>query len=173
MSPHPPTPPTNLTPTPDTRLLCEISSDLSTADEKKFIAKNAHFWSLKRHYLRIEYSVHVIIGPADIRFELWFDDQKLSRDESISVEWTPAAPPASEHFDPATYGRVELPDSLMVSMSGGLENGSIESSLNGRIERTGTNIVRREKGEGEEEKRRKGVSGLLGKARGGKWSLSA
>lgn len=61
----------------------------------------------------------------------------------------------------------------MVSMSGGLENGSIESSLNGRIERTGTNIVRREKGEGEEEKRRKGVSGLLGKARGGKWSLSA
>lgn len=153
-------------------MLCEISSDLSAADEKKFVAKNAHFWSLKKHYLRIEYEIRVTIGPADIRFELWFDDQKLSRDESITVEWMPAAPPATEHFDPATYGRVELPDTPLVSMSGGLEKGSIDSRLNGKIERTGTNIVRRERDENAEEKRKRGMSGFLGKARGGKWSLS-
>ena len=155
----------------DTRLLCEISSDLSAADEKKFTEKNKHFWSLKKHYLRIEYSICVIIGPADIRFELWFDDQKLSRGESITVEWTPAAPPASENFDPATYGRVELPDSPLMYMSGGLENGSIDSKTNGKIERTGTNIVRRDRDENGEDRRKKGMSGLLGRARGGKWSF--
>ncbi|KAL1653234.1 hypothetical protein SLS61_004111 [Didymella pomorum] len=100
----------------------------SVVDEKKFVAKNSHFWSLKREYLRIEYEIRVIIGPADIRFELWFDNQKLSRDEAISVEWTPAAPSPSEQFDPSTYGRVELPDTPLTSMSGGLEKGSIDSS---------------------------------------------
>jgi hypothetical protein len=77
----------------DTRILCEINSDLSAADEKRFQERNRHFWSLQKHYLRIEYSVRVLIGPADIRFELWFDDQKLSRDESIRVEWMPAQMP--------------------------------------------------------------------------------
>lgn len=157
---------------PDTRVLCEISSDLSAADERKFIEKNKHFWSLKKHYLRIEYSIRVIIGPADIRFELWFDDQKLSRDESITVEWTPAAPPADERFDPAISGRVELPDSPLMSMSGGLETGSVDSKMNGKIERTGTNIVTREKDGYGEDRRKRGMSGLLGKARGGKWSFS-
>lgn len=77
----------------DTRILCEISSDLSAADEKKFQEKNKHFWSLQKHYLRIEYTIRVLIGPADIRFELWFDDQKLSHDESIRVEWLPVSMP--------------------------------------------------------------------------------
>lgn len=115
----------------------------------------------------------MIIGPADIRFELWFDDQKLSRDEAISVEWTPAAPPPSEHFDPATYGRVELPDTPLTSMSGGLEKGSIDSSQNGKIERVGTNIVRKDRDNNSEEKKKRSMSGLLGKARGEKWSIAA
>lgn len=75
----------------ETRILCEIQSDLSAADEKKFQEKNKHFWSLQKHYFRVEYSIRVLIGPADIRFELWFNDQKLSRDESIKVEWMPAS----------------------------------------------------------------------------------
>jgi hypothetical protein len=116
----------------------------------------------------------VIIGPADIRFELWFDDQKLSRDESITFKWAPAIPTGEEQaFDPSTYGRVELPDTLFMHMSGGLEHGSIDSKVNGNIERTGTNIVRRDKDSSGEEKRKRGMNGLLGKARGGKWSFSA
>lgn len=70
----------------DSRVLCEISSDLSTADEKKFTEKNKRFWSLGKHYFRVEYQIRVIIGPADLRFELWFDNQKLSRDHSIVVD---------------------------------------------------------------------------------------
>ncbi|KAF1928220.1 uncharacterized protein M421DRAFT_5288 [Didymella exigua CBS 183.55] len=146
--------------------------NLQTADENKFVAKNSHFWSLKKQYLRIEYEIRFIIGPADIRFELWFDDQKLSRDEAISVEWTPAAPPSSENFEPATYGRVELPDTLLTSMSGDLEKGSIDSHLNGKIERTGTNILRKDRVNSSEEKKKRNISGLLGRTRGEKWSIS-
>lgn len=122
--------------------------------------------------MRIEYEIRVIIGPADIRFELWFNDQKLSCDEAISVEWTPAAPPPSEHFDPATYGRVELADTPLASMSGGLEKGSIDNSQNGKIERAGTNIVRKDKDKNSAERKKRSMSGLLGKTRGGKWPTS-
>ncbi|KAF2467943.1 uncharacterized protein BDR25DRAFT_335749 [Lindgomyces ingoldianus] len=82
----------------DTRVLCEIQSDLTTADEKKFTEKNRRFWKLGKHYFRVEYQVKVIIGPADIRFELWFNNQKLSRDQSIKVEWVPAPAPIPPMF---------------------------------------------------------------------------
>ena len=54
----------------DTRVLCEIQSDLAGADERKFVEKNKRFWSIGKHYLKVGYQVRVIIGPADIRFEL-------------------------------------------------------------------------------------------------------
>ena len=54
----------------ETRILCEIQSDLASADERKFVEKNKSFWSIGKHYLKVEYQVRVIIGPADIRFEL-------------------------------------------------------------------------------------------------------
>lgn len=122
--------------------------------------------------MRIEYEIRAIIGPADIRFELWFDNQKLSRDDAISVEWTPAAPPPSEHFDPETYGRVELPATPLTSMSVGMEKGGIDSSQNGNIERTGTTTLRKDRDNNSEEKKKRSMSGLLGKARGGKWSIT-
>jgi hypothetical protein len=54
----------------DTRILCEIQSDLAGANERKFVEKNKRFWSIGKHYLKVGYQVRVIIGPADIRFEL-------------------------------------------------------------------------------------------------------
>ncbi|KAF2649169.1 hypothetical protein K491DRAFT_708324 [Lophiostoma macrostomum CBS 122681] len=101
--------------THDTRILCEIQSDLTTADESKFVEKNRRFWSLGKHYLKVEYQVRVLIGPADIRFELWFDNQKLSRDQSIKVDWVAAPAP-----DLSTYNRAELPDSRPAVMANGL-----------------------------------------------------
>ncbi|KAL9001081.1 MAG: hypothetical protein Q9188_005527 [Gyalolechia gomerana] len=71
-------------------ILCEIESDLSNADESKFKEKNKRFWSLGKHYFKVDYDVKVLIGPADVRFELWFNGQKLSRDRPIKVEWTQA-----------------------------------------------------------------------------------
>lgn len=54
----------------DAHILCEIESDLSTADETKFKEKNRRFWSLGKHYFKVDYEVKVLIGPADVRFEL-------------------------------------------------------------------------------------------------------
>ncbi|KAL8932065.1 MAG: hypothetical protein Q9216_006978, partial [Gyalolechia sp. 2 TL-2023] len=54
----------------DAHILCEIESDLSTADETKFKEKNKRFWSLGKRYFRVDYDVKVLIGPADVRFEL-------------------------------------------------------------------------------------------------------
>lgn len=54
----------------DARILCEIESNLSTADESKFKRKNRHFWNTGKPYLRVEFQVKVLIGPADLRFEL-------------------------------------------------------------------------------------------------------
>ncbi|KAF2497224.1 hypothetical protein BU16DRAFT_617235 [Lophium mytilinum] len=85
---------------PNARLLCEIESDLSTADEKRFVEKNKQFWKVAKHYFKVEYQIRVIIGAADIRFELWFDGQKLSRDHPIRVEWTAATPPPPEPVVP-------------------------------------------------------------------------
>lgn len=103
--------------------------------------------------MRIEYEIRVIIGPANFRFELWFDDQKLSRDKAISVELTSAAPLLFDHFGPATYGRVGLPDTPLASMSGGLEKGSIDISQNGKIEGIRANIVRKDRENSSEEKK--------------------
>lgn len=128
---------------------------------------------MKKHYLRIEYSVRVLIGPADIRFELWFDDQKLSRDQSIRVEWTPtqaplmetgkAAPPDMSNREP-----VELPTrrpTRMDAQPAGIEMASkvknfspTTKALDGSPDRA--------------DKVKRGMGGLLAKARGGKWTVS-
>jgi hypothetical protein len=161
---------------PDTRVLCDISSDLSAADEKRFTEKNKNFWSLKKHYFRIEYSVRVLIGAADIRFELWFNDQKLSRDQSIKVEWTPTPAPIpkqllpkdSESYLPAN-GRAELADAPPMQMSGAL----VDMPEGGKgIERTSTAVVMKDTSS--DEKRKRGMGGLLARARGKKtlYSLS-
>ncbi|KAF2827017.1 hypothetical protein CC86DRAFT_350249 [Ophiobolus disseminans] len=140
-----------------TRIMCEISSDLSTADEKKFVEKNKNFWSLKKHYFRIEYAVRVLIGPADIRFELWFDDQKLSRDQSIKVEWTPTPAP-SMATEP-----VELPIRRQTAKLDGLMASSQPlAQLRASTSQEGSP-------DGTDKKR--GMGGLFAKARGGKWMV--
>lgn len=132
--------------------------------------KNKHFWSLGKHYFQVEYQVRVIIGPADLRFELWFDNQKLSRDEPIRVEWTPApALPPGSPIDVAIYNRAELPDSHPTQMSGALTG--VNGFVGQGVDRSGTAIESRN---GEDRKARRGnkyASGLLGRARGGKWPI--
>lgn len=54
----------------DAHILCEIESDLSAADETKFKEKNRRFWSLGKHHFKVDYEVKVLIGAADVRFEL-------------------------------------------------------------------------------------------------------
>jgi hypothetical protein len=68
-----------------------------------FKLKNRHWWNRGQKYHRINYVVKVALGPADIRFELWHNGQKLSKDNSIRVEWlaaqAPAEPPPNTVFN--------------------------------------------------------------------------
>jgi len=39
--------------------------------------------------------VKVVIGAADINFELWFEGRKLSQDRPIPIEWYPTVNPGN------------------------------------------------------------------------------
>ncbi|KAI4705843.1 hypothetical protein J4E81_000728 [Alternaria sp. BMP 2799] len=150
-----------------TRILCEINSDLSAADEKKFQEKNKHFWSLQKHYLRIEYSVRVLIGPADIRFELWFDDQKLSRDESIRVEWMPAQMPQTSQIaemSGAEREAVEMSNTPPTPIGAAPPSGAFKTDPNAKAIRTGGFAVVNKRATVEMGKKPRGVGGLFGKS---------
>jgi hypothetical protein len=59
-----------------------------------FKLKNRHWWNTRAKYHRIECVIKVALGAADIRFELWHNGQKLSKDNPIKVEWFTAEPPS-------------------------------------------------------------------------------
>jgi len=93
--------------TADVRKLCNVTSDLSGVEDTKFKKKNRHWWSFRTPYLRADYQIKVLIGPADITFQLWFDGQQLSRDNPITVDWQPSAPPTFTNLSgepPAYFG---------------------------------------------------------------------
>jgi len=75
------------------RSICKIESDFSSLPLSLFKLKNRHWWNSGPKYHRINYVVKVNVGPADVSFELWHDGVKLSKDNSIKVEWQASAPP--------------------------------------------------------------------------------
>ncbi|KAL8816329.1 MAG: hypothetical protein Q9223_004643 [Gallowayella weberi] len=101
----------------DAHILCEIESDLSSADESKFKEKNKHFWNLGKHYFKIDYEIKVLIGPADVRFELWFSGQKLSKDRPIKVEWQ--EPPDAIELPASTQREDGIPELESSPATGG------------------------------------------------------
>jgi len=152
----------------DTRILCEINSDLSTADEKKFQERNKRFWSLQKHYLRIEYTVRVLIGPADIRFELWFDDQKLSRDESIRVEWIPASTPQIPQIAEmpgSSRELVEMSNTPPTPIEAAPQGGAFHGAPNGKALKTGGFTIMNKRATVDlGGKKPRGMGGLFGKS---------
>jgi hypothetical protein len=58
-----------------------------------FKLKNRHWWNSGKKYHRINFVIKVNLGPADLSFELWHNGVKLSKDNTIKVEWQAAAPP--------------------------------------------------------------------------------
>ena len=58
-----------------------------------FKLKNRHWWNSGQKYHRIDFVIKVALGPADLRFELWHNGVKLSKDNPIKVEWHNAPAP--------------------------------------------------------------------------------
>lgn len=52
------------------KILCKLDYDFSEADETKFKMKNSRWWNRKETYMRVDYEVKILIGAADITFEL-------------------------------------------------------------------------------------------------------
>jgi len=45
--------------------------------------------------------VKVVIGPADLSFQLWFDGEKISKDNPVKVEWQATTAPSPAVDDDA------------------------------------------------------------------------
>jgi len=60
----------------------------------RFKLKNRHWWSMGKPYRRCNYDIKVVIGPADVRFQLWFEGTIIATGNPITVQWeATAAPP--------------------------------------------------------------------------------
>lgn len=82
---------------------CTIESDLTHIPLNEFRKENFHFWSRGRRCYRANYKVRVIIDPAHIRFELWYNETNYTKDRPIVVEWGEAAMDTAE--SPAPYAQ--------------------------------------------------------------------
>ncbi|THY30127.1 hypothetical protein D6D00_03140 [Aureobasidium pullulans] len=67
--------------------LCVLESFI---DDRALTLKNRHWYNVGRQYYRAEFDMKVIVGPADIRFEIWTKEGRISKaHEDIEVIWDP------------------------------------------------------------------------------------
>lgn len=108
------------------RSICKVESDFTSLPLSLFKLKNRHWWNSGPKYHRINYVVKVNLGPADVSFELWHNGIKLSKDNSIKVEWQAAAPP-----DPnAMVVPADFPMSSLPAAGGNAMNRMSNMSMN-------------------------------------------
>lgn len=56
--------------------------------QKELIEKGKWFWSGKKHHFQVTFVIKVVVAPADLKFELWFNGEKYSRNhDPISIQW--------------------------------------------------------------------------------------
>jgi hypothetical protein len=110
-----------------------------------------------------------VIGPADIRFELWFNDQKLSRDESIKVEWIPTStpqmlqmPPMAEM--PGATEALEMPVVPPTPIDAAPQRGAFENLPGGKAIKTSSFAVINKRTADVGNKKPRGRGGLFGKS---------
>ena len=90
------------------RKLCCVTSNLTGVEQNQLVKKKKRkmlFFSGYKYYV-CTFDVHVIIAPADLRFELWFEGQKFSGNhEPISVQWDDASLAAPNLLPPPQLAR--------------------------------------------------------------------
>ncbi|KAI0127356.1 hypothetical protein BJ170DRAFT_369976 [Xylariales sp. AK1849] len=72
--------------------LCVVKSDLTGAKDSEMMMKRKakRFLRKGRKYYICSFDVKAIVGPADLRFELWFGGERFSGNhEPIKVTWDP------------------------------------------------------------------------------------
>lgn len=92
--------PTNISQSEVSRL-CDINSSLKGKDiEMK--EKNRHWYNRGERYMRVNFNIRVILGPADVKFRMESKGREvLSEDhDSIQVIWKPSPENSSSPDDP-------------------------------------------------------------------------
>ncbi|MCJ1387118.1 hypothetical protein MMC17_010247 [Xylographa soralifera] len=74
----------------DARILCEIDANVSLIEENLFKEQNQRLFTQRPRYLEAQYSLKMIVGPADLRFELWFNGKQYAQN-SVNVTWDAVA----------------------------------------------------------------------------------
>ncbi|KAK5083734.1 hypothetical protein LTR05_006239 [Lithohypha guttulata] len=70
-----------------TKPVCVVESIIDGADLK---LKNKHWYNLGKQYIRADFALKILIGPADLKFQLWGRDKQLSKShDQIAVQWNP------------------------------------------------------------------------------------
>ncbi|RTE84560.1 hypothetical protein BHE90_000855 [Fusarium euwallaceae] len=70
--------------------LCVVKSNLTGVQQDQMVLnKNRRSWYRKGSpFYHLQFDVHVIVAPADLRFELWFNGYRFSGNhEPIAVTW--------------------------------------------------------------------------------------
>ncbi|RJE19671.1 hypothetical protein PHISCL_07991 [Aspergillus sclerotialis] len=72
-----------------TQLVCSLDISTDNVDKK---LKNRHWYSTKRAFWRTTFDVKVVVGPADLAFQLWSRDKRIrsGNHEPIAVKWMPS-----------------------------------------------------------------------------------
>jgi len=70
--------------------LCTVRANLQEVHENEFELKNKRCWQGRRYY-NARFTIRVLVGPADLRFELWFKGMKYNRShDPVQIEWDAA-----------------------------------------------------------------------------------
>ncbi|KAJ5698126.1 hypothetical protein N7462_000131 [Penicillium macrosclerotiorum] len=69
--------------------VCDLDIVTEGVDRK---LKNRHWYNTRPSFWRTKFDVKVVVGPADLSFQLWSKDQRIrsTKHEPISVKWMPA-----------------------------------------------------------------------------------
>jgi hypothetical protein len=68
------------------RSVCAVESVLSDRDMKR---KNRHWYNFGPQYYRAEFDMRVIVGAADLKFEMLGKDGVVSKPHNeVDVQWT-------------------------------------------------------------------------------------
>lgn len=69
--------------------VCSLDIFTDNVDKK---LKNRHWYNMKPSFWRTTFDVKVVIGPADLTFQLWSRNKRVrsSSHEPIAVKWMPA-----------------------------------------------------------------------------------
>ena len=82
------------------KVVCEVESNLRNkiVDMK---VKNRHWYSVGQQYVRVRFCVRVILGAADLKFQLQSNDrQVLSHDhDAIQVTWEAPEQSSNDDYD--------------------------------------------------------------------------